>query len=74
LPGRFRNDWNEFRKVEMHVVELAHSGVVRESAGIAEVIEGCWAMYRDASDTVLGNKPASYIGTPPAVTTNENGQ
>ena len=74
LPNRFRNDWNEFRKVEMHVTELMHSGVVRKDSSVAETIERCWAMYREAVDTVLGNKPASYIGTAPAVTTDGKGQ
>ncbi|KAG9249109.1 hypothetical protein BJ878DRAFT_485549 [Calycina marina] len=71
LPGRFRNDWYEFKKVEMHVMELVHSGVVRKEAGIAEAIERCWAMYRQANETVLGNKSNSYIGTPPGVTAKE---
>ena len=71
LPGRFRNDWNVFRKVEMHVVELIHSGVVKKDLPVAEVIERCWAMYREATDTVLGNKPASYIGTPPVTVATE---
>jgi len=72
LPGRFRNDWNEFKKVEIHVVELIHSGIVRKDITVADAIERCWLMYREATDTVLGNKSESYIGTPPAVTTAEN--
>ena len=72
LPGRFRNDWNEFKKVEIHIVELIHSGIVRKDITVADAIERCWLMYREATDTVLGNKSESYIGTPPAVTTAEN--
>jgi len=50
----------------MHVVELIHSGIVRKDISVADVIERCWVMYREATDTVLGNKSESYIGTQPA--------
>jgi len=65
LPGRFRNDWAEYSQVEMFISQLIHTGVAPKDLSIADIKTDCWMRYQKARETVVGNKPANYIGTVP---------
>jgi len=65
LPGRIRNDWAEYSQVEMFISQLIHTGVVPKDMSLADIKTDCWTRYQKARETVVGNKPANYIGTVP---------
>jgi hypothetical protein len=60
LPDRFRNDWNEFDKVEMFLRELMETGIVKEGWDRDQVIADCFHRYTAAKNTIWQNKPATY--------------
>lgn len=63
LPNRFRNDWNEFLKVELFMMELMQSGAVNEGQTGEQAVQTCKDMYNAVITTVENNKPASYVPT-----------
>jgi len=65
LPGRFRNDAAEYSQVEQFIQQLLYTGVVPNNMSIADIKVDCWTRYEKARETVVGNKPANYIGTVP---------
>ncbi|CZT02539.1 hypothetical protein WAI453_002080 [Rhynchosporium graminicola] len=65
LPGRIRNDWNEYDKVEMFLVEVMDSGIVENGMSTADVIQTCFNRYSNARATVEKNKPGYYTGGAP---------
>jgi hypothetical protein len=66
LPNRIRNDWNEYSKVELFLVELMDSGIVESRMTKEDVIQGCFNMYSTARATVEQNKPSYYSGANPS--------
>ncbi|KAG4439366.1 hypothetical protein IFR05_005178 [Cadophora sp. M221] len=65
LPGRIRNDWNEYDKVEMFLVEVMDSGIVEDGMSTADVIQTCFDKFSNARATVERNKPSYYSGAAP---------
>ncbi len=65
LPGRIRNDWNEYDKVEMFLVEIMDSGIVEQGMSTADVIQTCFNKFSNARATVEKNKPSYYTGAAP---------
>ncbi|KAK0109605.1 hypothetical protein ONS95_002289 [Cadophora gregata] len=64
LPGRIRNDWNEYDKVEMFLVEMMDSRIAEDGLSTADVIQTCFNKYSNARATVERNKPNYYSGAP----------
>ena len=60
LPERYRNDWNEFDKVEMFLRELIDTGIVKEGWDRDQVIADCFHRYTVARNTIWQNKPTTY--------------
>lgn len=65
LPGRIRNDWNEYDKVEMFLVGIMDSGIVEQGMSTADVIQTCFNKFSNARATVEKNKPSYYTGAAP---------
>ena len=65
LPGRIRNDWNEYDKVEMYLVEMMDSRIAEDGMSTADVIQTCFNKYSNARATVERNKPNYYSGAAP---------
>ncbi|KAH7409104.1 hypothetical protein BKA64DRAFT_664153 [Cadophora sp. MPI-SDFR-AT-0126] len=65
LPGRIRNDWNEYDKVEMYLVEMMDSRIAEDGMSTADVIQTCFNKYSNARATVERNKPNYYSGGAP---------
>lgn len=70
LPNRLRNDWFEYERVQLYLVELMDSGVVEAGLTRDDVIQNCFKMFSSAKATVQANKPSVYTAatssnTPP---------
>ncbi|EKD14123.1 uncharacterized protein L3040_007877 [Drepanopeziza brunnea f. sp. 'multigermtubi'] len=63
IPGRTRNDWNEYDKVEMFLLGLMDSGIVQQGMTTADVIQTCFNKYSNARATVERNQPSYYAST-----------
>jgi len=61
IPSRYRNDWDEWSKVEVYMADIMQSGVVQANMNKEDVIATCQAMYKAAFDTVENNQPSSYV-------------
>jgi len=60
LPNRLRNDWSEYDKVEMYLVEVMSGGVVLQGQTWQDVVQSCFDKFAAAKATVQANKPSFY--------------
>ena len=63
LPERYKNDWNEFEKVEIKIKELVETGIVKEGVSRDDAVEACFKKYKQARKTVERNRPGSYAAS-----------
>lgn len=63
IPTRYRNDMDEWARVEIYMADIMESGVIQANMNKDDVIATCQGMYNAAFATVENNKPTSYVPT-----------
>ena len=64
IPDRFRNDRNEFQRLEEHIRSIVDTGLIRADEDVHEALGTCFERFRAARQSVENNVPSLYVPAP----------
>lgn len=64
VPERFRNDRNEFKRLEEYIRSVVDTGLIRADEDVHEALAACFERFRAAHQSVENNVPGSYAPAP----------
>ena len=65
IPERFRNNRNEFQRLEEHIRSVIDTGLIRAEEDVHEALAACFEQFRVARQSVENNVPSLYVPAPP---------